>query len=208
MKHKRAERGFAHYLLLTFIIALVVTGGIGWIVYQRSHDATSDSTLSENDYVPRELSVIFKDGVTAQQALAVAASYNLTVEHPELISDDFTSRSYRAIKSEQFSVIQNKLSKYPEVDKFFDDSADPVNNRAGAGEKWVEVIWHQDVKYDRIKTILVASGLGLSNQPQSSLRLLYVTVPSGKENSYIKKLQKAPTVKSANRVGKPVLLNN
>jgi hypothetical protein len=203
MNHKRSG-GFAVHLLVLIVLLAAAIGISGWYVYHRSHENQADKQLSEADYVPGVLDVTFKDGTTARQALDLVDSYKLTVEHPEAADAAFTPKSYRAIKDGQFTTIQNKLIKYPEVVSFFDDSADPTS-RAGNGEKWVGVIWRQDAKYDRIKTILVESGLGAPTQPQGITRSLYIEVPIGQEKHYIDILKRNPLVKSAERLGKPVL---
>jgi hypothetical protein len=204
MKHKRSEFGFSLHLFLILIVIIAAIGFSGWYVISRHSPVQDNGWSSADNFIPGDISVTFNDGVTFQKALDLIKSYGLTVDKPEAYNDDFTPESYRAIKMDHFNQIQNNLKGYPEVVSFIDDSLDPANNRAGAGEKWVKVTWRQDVTYDRIKAILVASGLGLSNQPQGVNRTVYLKVPDGQEGSYISKFKQNSIVKNADRVGRPV----
>ncbi len=206
-RHKRNASGFVQHLILVALAIFVLTAVAFVGLNVVSHHKVTDikTTNSEADYTPGQLIVVFKDGVTAQQALNLIASYKqLIVEDPEYTNDDFTPKSYRAIKADQFDTIASKLKNYPEVAAFIDDSSDG-GSRAGKGEKWVKVTWQQNVLYSRMKTILAASGLGLSNQGENVIRDLFITAPIGQESYYVNKLQQSSIVQSASRLGRLML---
>lgn len=206
-------------MVFMFILIFGIIGLTAWNVRERqknepeeaqhqvSEECYTPGSLSEGCYAPGSLMVTFKDGTNFDDAMALVKSYDLIVEppdNPEINRDSFTPKSYRAIKAESFAQIDAKLKNYSEVVEFNDETSNPANNRAGKGEKWVEVIWGQDVLYSRIKDILVEAGLGAPTQPQGTLRSLFVKVPIGKEDFYAGKLKQNSTVENATRFGRPV----
>jgi hypothetical protein len=205
MKHKRGEFGFSLHLFFILFAVIAAIGFSGLYVISRDRPVQDNWGNSADNFIPGDISVTFNDGVAFQKAFDLIKSYGLTIDKPEAYNDAFTPKSYRAIKMDQFTQIQDKLKDYPEVESFIDDSSDPVNNRAGTAEKWVKVTWRQDVTYDRIKIILVASGLGLSDQPQGVIRTVYLKVPDGQEDIYINKFKQNSIVQTADWVGRPVL---
>lgn len=201
MNHKRSESGFSLHLILTILLVVLAIGLSGWYVVNRHKIAQNNS-----NYVTGYISVIFKDGVTFQQAQDLATSLNLGEITPDAGDTTFTPILYRVIKSDQFDKIQAKIKTYPEVVKFIDNSADPSNNVAGPGEKMVKVTFKQDVTCDKIKSISIDSGLGTPNQPCStSTRFVSIKVPDGKENSFVRRFKSSPLVETADRVSNQVL---
>ncbi len=203
MKHKQSS-GFAIHLLLILILIVAAVGLTGWYVYEH-HRSPSDSVNNSNNWAPNEISVTFKDGTTYAQASDLMKSYGLTIENADTAEGSFIPRSWRGIKDADANEVIAKLNTYPEVKSAFDDSADPANNRAGKDEKWLEVIWQENTTFNRIKQIQVATGYGLSTQPGATYGYLWVDVPTGQEDSFVKKLKQSPIVQDASRMGKVIL---
>lgn len=202
MNHKRDKAGFSLHVVLISLVAVAAISLIGWyIVNHRGQTKDVDPGFYQENLVPAPgvINVTFKDGVSFQQAQALVNSLGLSVDNPAQAETDFIPKSYRAIAADQFDSLQSKLRSYPKVASFVDDSADPTN-RAGAGQKWVEVIWRQDVTFVRIKQIQIATGLGLSGQPQGINRAIDgLSVPNGQEDALVKKFKHSSIVKDASR---------
>lgn len=206
MKLKRNATGFAHYLIIILILVSAVIAFAGWHVTKQHPQ--NEVQLAKVDYIPGAITVAFKDAITYQQATQLINSYGLQIEHANEAETDFIPKSYRGIKTEKFMDVLNKLRSYPEVKSVFDDSSDPANNRAGPGEKWMEVIWQENVSFYRIKQIQTATNYSLSSQPQGITRTVFIdNVPVGQEDAYVKRLDKEVIVQQAGRLSKPVLLD-
>jgi hypothetical protein len=203
MKHKRSANGFAVHLALISIILVAAIAFSGWhVIKQHNQDRFINQDVSQSDLVPVQgvIDLSFKDGVSFQQAQSLISSFGLSVDKPGEVETNFIPKSYRGINDKIAAAVMSKLGAYTEVKSVLDDSADLANNRAGPGEKWVEVIWQENVTFDRIKQIQAATGYGLSNQPQAINRTIYgLRVPNGQEGSYVKKFKQNPLIKDANR---------
>lgn len=196
MKRNRHELGFSAYLLLLCIAIVAVIGSTGWYTISRHRIETKNST-----YVAGYISVSFKDGVTFQRVLDLSKSYGLSDVQSIAGSAEFTPTSYRSISPTQFASMQEKLTAYPEVVSFFDDSADPSNNRAQAGEMWVKLTYAQSTTCARIKSITTQSGLGAPTQEcPTATRIVTIQVPKGQENGYIRTFEQSALVQSAERM--------
>lgn len=205
MKHKRSEAGFSLLLIMILLSVLLIIGASGLYIVHRYEQARNDQANSANNLIPGAIEVTFRDGTTYQQILDLVTSYHLTLDPQADYEEQFTPHSYRAVPADQFAAIQAKLKSYPEVVSFIDDSADPSNNRAGAGQKWVKVTYTEETTCSRIKVITTDSGLGAPTQPcPTNTKTIFLTVPKGQEDSFVAKFKRNASVESATRLSQLV----
>src|SRR5690242_15425554 len=88
MKHKRGEHGFAPLLILLLIALIAIIGLMTWNLTARHSNRNSDQSAEPN-YVPGQVNVTFKDGITADQAVALMKSYNAKVYQDKTLLDSY-----------------------------------------------------------------------------------------------------------------------
>jgi len=202
VKHNQKQTGFIFLPLLLVGLSFLLTLA-GWYIH--THPFHEDIPMSAApQYIPGKIGVEFRDGTTADQALAVVNSFGLTTsEDTDTIQTNFTPQISLDIKTDDFASLSSKLKQNPEVTDVVNPFPEPAYVHTSDTD--INITFKQGTFASKDRQIL--SQAGINPVGLRIYRGITVIVPVGQENYYVAKFKQNPLVTSAEQ-GVQSLINN